>query len=168
MMEKSVSETSVENGNGIEQVRDLLFGTQVRQIEDRIQRQEQMVAQRLEAISSELKNATKALEGMINGRLSDIIAAQSETNGALEASIASLKEEMENRSRSSIEQLNRAERSLSEMIADSNGKLVEALSQQSEQSSRALSELESRLRKELAAKSALTKLFGDLSTAING
>ena len=88
-----------ETTGSMDQVRDLLFGAQVRQIDERIARQEAAVTARLEALQRELKESIKALENSINSRFTSELSRQNETNNSIENKISSTRSELDNRAK---------------------------------------------------------------------
>jgi hypothetical protein len=150
----------------MDQVRDLLFGAQVRQIEDRLQRQEEMVKRYLESLQKELKDTIATLEANINSRFKDTINRQNETNEALDSSIVNLKGDLESKSRILSETIGRTEGSLMTLIADSNDRLVAALSDRHAAALNAIKNLETNLRCDLVDKSVLSLLLGEMAIKI--
>ena len=162
-----MSDTPNDTEASMEQVRDLLFGAQVRQIEDRLRRQEEMVIKRLDDLQNELRESLASIEQKLSARIKDETHKQGDKNASVDSKINTLKNELEEKSRLLNDSLNRAEGSLGGLIADSNDQLITALSEKYQVQNNALEALDRQLRNDLVAKQTLSLFLGQLAAKVS-
>ncbi|GHS84913.1 hypothetical protein FACS1894103_6080 [Campylobacterota bacterium] len=150
----------------MDQVRDLLFGAQVRQIEDRLKRQEEMVVKRLDTLQEELRESLANIEQKLSARIKDEAHKQGDKNASVDSKINTLKNDIEEKAKSLNDSLSRAEGSLSGLIADSNDQLIAALSEKHQTQTYALDTLNKQLRNDLVSKQALSLFIGELAVKV--
>ncbi|MDR1910864.1 MAG: hypothetical protein LBQ52_00765 [Helicobacteraceae bacterium] len=158
----------MSDGGGMEQVRDLLFGAQVKQIEDRIERQEELLAARIESLANETRARCDLFEAALKENAQAEATKRGETNDRIEERIARLRAELDSSAKALNAALLKAESGLNALIADSNERLFGAISDRHSEALRTIEDLSAALKAELVSKESLSKLFGDLAQNVGG
>ncbi|MDR2904617.1 MAG: hypothetical protein LBU73_01500 [Helicobacteraceae bacterium] len=140
----------------MDQVRELLFGSQMRQVADRLQRKDDEVRSRLEEITSDHRAAVEKLERA----LYDADAATSEK-------ITQLYADLENRAKHLSESISKTESNLSVSMADIADKLLAAIADRHQEATNLTRQVESDLRRDLASKESLANALRELADKIS-
>jgi DNA anti-recombination protein RmuC len=152
----------------MEQVRSLLFGAQVKEIEDRIIRQEKELLSRIETLTNETRASLDRCENALKERVGEERSKRNEANEQIESKLAKIRNELDASAKAAKESLSRAEGSLSSLIAESNDRLLGAIDDRYENAMKALGNLADTLRQELVAKQTLSTLVGELANGVIG
>ena len=157
----------------IEQIRDILFGVQMRDYEERFTRlEERMVAQLTDlkdettkrfglmedCIKKEVESLSDQLKTEQNNRAKSIKELSSElkdTNTSFEKKISQLEEDLDKKSRDFRQQ-----------ILDQSKNLLDEIHQKHEETSTAIAQAAQDLRSDKVSRSVLSQLFVDMSTRL--
>ncbi|MDR0664924.1 MAG: hypothetical protein LBF86_05320 [Helicobacteraceae bacterium] len=142
--------------SGMEQVRNLLFGAQVQQIEERIKKLEDFFVSRIDALKSEIVESLQRQERLFHSKIQEESSRRSEDKNFIESKEERLSEEL----KSSLEALSE---SFSTAQSEMSARLLCALNDRHNDALRALNDLAVLLRRELVAKTALAKAFAELA-----
>lgn len=154
--------------SGMEQVRDLLFGAQVKQIEDRIKRQDEALNERINKFSSEVGASFARLETLFQDRLKEETSQRSEGRNLVENKIERLKEEIASSLNALSGSLSKTESQLNELINANSDRFNGALRDQRDETLKAIGDLAAALRKELVSKASLAEIFVKLAGDATG
>ncbi|MDR2152180.1 MAG: hypothetical protein LBO72_05120 [Helicobacteraceae bacterium] len=149
--------------SGMEQVRHLLFGAQVKQIEERIKNLEDLFASSLDALKSEVLASLARQERSLLNKIEEESARRSEGENVVESKTERVSEEIKSSVAALSESLSKAQSGLNALIVESVDRLSNALSDRHNDALNAINDLAVSLRKELASKAALAKLFAELA-----
>jgi len=171
---KSTNQESMEAGN-VDQIRDIIFGAQMRDYEKRFIRLEERLLSESDSLRGETNSRLDALESYIKqevSSLSDMIAVE---RGEREDDTRHLSNELSNQSQEHEKKLNQLQQSSNQAQADLRDALLE-------QSKSLLSEIQSvrntlsasldksteELRDDKADRRALADMFSEIAMRLNG
>ena len=149
--------------SGMEQVRNLLFGAQVQQIEERIKKLEDFFVSRIDALKSEIVESLQRQERLFHSKIQEESSRRSEDKNFIESKEERLSEELKSSLEALSESCSTAQSEMNARLAESNERLLCALNDRHNDALKALSDLAVLLRRELGAKTALAKAFAKLA-----
>jgi hypothetical protein len=169
------AELTAEGAGSVDQIRDILFGPQIREIERKLARLEERLAkeaadlrgdfkQRLEALENFARDEVEVVSQSIEGERKDRVAAINE----LTAELKRLANETEKRLAKLDEQAKRAHKDLRQAILDQNKRLGDEIQTKHESLSQTLDRDVSELRNDKADREGLAALFTELALRIKG
>lgn len=161
-------------GANLEQVRDILFGSQMREYDLRLQRMEERILKELAELNQDTRKSVEALElytkkeldslvARLKGEQSERLAADKETDKELKQRAA----EHEKKLAKLEEQLAVAERSLRQHVLDQAKSLREEMGGNQTELSRALEREASDLRATKADRAAIGELLMEMALRLN-
>jgi hypothetical protein len=165
----------VETAGNLDKVRDILFGSQLREVEKKLQRLEDKLQKDLSELREEVRRRGETQEHKLKlelDALSDRL--RSEREGRDDAVLGvhnALKDHAaatQKRHAQIDEQISRAQRDLRQQLADHSGALSDEIRRRSEELLSLLSKSVGELREEKTDKRQLVALFGELALRLNG
>jgi DNA repair exonuclease SbcCD ATPase subunit len=124
---KSDSPAGESSSSSMEQVRDLLFGAQLKDLETRIQRQEARFTREINDVKDALKKRLDSLENFMKSEASSLLARlkeeQQERDGAIKAEQRERQEALKGEQRERSESFKNEQRERNEAVAALNGEL---------------------------------------------
>lgn len=154
------------DANSMEQVRELLFGAQLKEIEAHLQKQEDKIMLRMEEMRGEMQSAIKNLEGELAARLSAEAKERGQGKNELEAQLAALKNELEKRSAALSEALDKSESALKQLVSDENSRISATMEAGYESALTSLADNTARIREDMVDRSTISALLGELAEKI--
>ena len=154
------------DANSMDQVRELLFGAQVKEIEDRLQQQEKHIMSQLSALRDEMREAVKSMESTLTIRLESETRERGEEKQDHAGQLAKLRADLENRSAALYDALNKAESSLQKLITDENVRITATVEERYKFALDSLSENTSQIREDMVDRSTISTLLGELAQKI--
>ncbi|WP_438038346.1 hypothetical protein [Sorangium sp. So ce128] len=137
--------------NSLEQVRDILFGTQFRELARRLSHTDAQVVAQAEELRSEARRRLDALEAHVRGEIEALSASIEAQRAAADGALSSAARE----SREALELIAQRVQRLEELVARTQRELRQQLLDQSksflDETRRTRSELSAMLERELAA-----------------
>lgn len=154
------------DANSMDQVRELLFGAQVKEIEERLQKQEAYIMKQLADLRDEMRAAMQSMESTVNIRLQSESKERGEDKSDYQKQLASLKTELENRSAALYSALNKSEGSLHELISNENVRITATVEERYKFALDSLSENTLQIRKDMVDRNTISALLGELAQKI--
>lgn len=154
------------DANSMDQVRELLFGAQVKEIEAHLRKQEEHIMAQLEALRAEVRASLQGLESRISERLASETRERGEAQAKSTDSLGKLKDELENRSTALYAALNKSESGLQELITNENVRITATVEEHYKSTLDSLSENTTQIREDMVDRNAVAALLGELAKQI--
>lgn len=154
------------DANSMDQVRELLFGAQLKEIEGRLQKQEDHIMQQLDALRVELRNAVSELEAGLSARLEQESRARGQSKSESDTQLANIKAELEKRAGALAEALSKSENALKKLISDENDRITASVEDQYKSALAELSNNTAQIREDMVDRSTISTLLGELAGKI--
>lgn len=151
------------DANSMDQVRELLFGAQIKEIETHLRSQEERITGQIEALREEVRASLQKLEADISGRLANEARERGQARESCAKSIDKLKEELESRSASLYAALNKSESGLQGLITSENARITATVEERYKFALDSLSESTARIREDMVDKNIMAALLNGLA-----
>lgn len=151
------------DANSMDQVRELLFGAQIKEIETHLRSQEDRITGQIEALREEVRASLQKLETNISGRLADEAREREQVRESCAKSLDKLKEEVESRAASLYAALNKSESALQALITSENARITAAVEERYKFALDSLSENTARIREDMVDKNIMAALLNGLA-----
>lgn len=151
------------DANSMEQVRELLFGAQLKEIEERLHRQEEQIARELAALRDEVRSGLQGLEGALSGRLEAEARQRGADKNESGKELARLQADLEKRAAALAASLDKSESSLKALISSENVRITSAVEARYKSALASLSESTAQIREDMVDRSAISALLMDLA-----
>ena len=160
---------------GVDRIREILFGAQMREQQQQVGRLEQRIAQELAEIRDEFRRRLDALENHVKeeiGALAERLAAERgercERDDALARDIAEVAGSFSRRLHQLEEQMAKSNREMRQQLHDEAASLTAETRRRSEESRSLLETQYSRLRNDMIARAALGDLLAEVALRLKG
>ena len=174
VLKDSGKSPSVEEGASIEQIRDILFGAQIRDFEKRFARVEQRLIKEVTSLKDESRKRFDSLESYIGKEvesLSDRLKAEqdkrTESVKELSGQLKDTNKLLEKRAGKLDDQLGKSSRELRQQILEQYKSLSDDIRQKHEETSVMLEQLAQELRAEKVDFATLSELFAEIAVRLN-
>lgn len=154
------------DANSMDQVRELLFGAQVKEIEEHLRKQEAKIMEQLEALRAEVRANLQSLEAQVSTRIEAEARQRGQEQKNCVMSLEKLKEELENRSASFYAALNKSESGIQELISNENLRITATVEERYKFALDTLSEKTTQIREDMVDRNAVAALLGQLASQI--
>lgn len=154
------------DGNSMEQVRELLFGAQVKAIEEHLQKQEAHIMGELAALRDELRKAMLELEATLSARLEAEGRERGQVKLNSEQQLARLGQELEKRSAELNALLDKSESSLKALISSENMRITGTVEEQYKSTLSSLSQSTAQIREDMVDRNSIAALLMELAGKI--
>lgn len=170
---KRTAETEIAaqmpDGSGsVDQIRDILFGPQIREMEKSIARLEDRLAKEAADLRGDFKQRLEALESFAKEEIEDERKARGSSIEDLNRELASLSKDADKRLTKLDEQARTARKDLRKLILDQSKKLGDEIQTKHDSLSSTLDDEVTDLRTAKADREALAALFTELALRIKG
>ena len=170
----------------MDQVRDLLFGSQIKEMDTRLVRQEERFTRALEDSRSAMKNRIESLENFMKSEVAAILARikeeqaertdefkaeQRERNQALAQltkELGTTSETFERKLAKITATLDTTERELRTLLLSESGSLAEKMEQRYQESLNVLQSTASQIRYDMVHRATLASMLTELALKLNG
>lgn len=159
---------SPHDANSMEQVRELLFGSQLKEMETRLQKQEEHIMLELGSLRDELRGSIKKIEDGLSKRLEDEARKRGQDKDDSAEQIAALKAEMESRAAKLADALAKSESALRALVSGENLRIAETVEEQYKSALNSLSENTGQIRRDMVDKGTISALLNELAGKIAG
>ena len=174
VLKDSGKSPSVEEGASIEQIRDILFGAQIRDFEKRFARVEERLIREVTSLGDESRKRFDSLESYIGKEvesLSDRLKAEqdkrTESVKELSGQLKDTNKLLEKRAGKLDDQLGKSSRELRQQILEQYKSLSDDIRQKHEETSVMLEQLAQELRAEKVDFATLSELFAEIAVRLN-
>lgn len=174
VLKDSGKSPSVEEGASIEQIRDILFGAQIRDFEKRFARVEERLIREVTSLGDESRKRFDSLESYIGKEvesLSDRLKAEqdkrTESVKELSGQLKDTNKLLEKRAGKLDDQLGKSSRELRQQILEQYKNLSDDIRQKHEETSVMLEQLAQELRAEKVDFATLSELFAEIAVRLN-
>jgi uncharacterized protein YoxC len=165
-----VVKTDTTGGANLDKVRDILFGTELREVERRFARLEERlvketndlkddVKKRLDALDSYMRNESESLAGRIKAESDERL----ESNGSLSRELKDSAKSFERRISSVDELLSKSQRELRQQMLDQHQRLSDDIRQKVDEVLAALARETGELRSDKADRATLASLLTEMA-----
>ena len=165
------TETVTEMPEGVEsvdQIRDILFGPQIRELEKSIVRLEERLAKEAADLRSDFKQRLETLESFAKDEIEDERKERGSAIDSLTRELASLAKDADKRLTKLDEQTRTARKELRKLILDQSKKLSDEIQAKHDSLSSRVDNEVAELRADKADREALAALFTELAMRIKG
>ena len=170
----------------MDQVRDLLFGAQIKEMDTRLQRQEERFARALDDAKGAMKNRIESLENFMKSEVASILARikeeQTERNQAfkdevrerneniahLTKELGTLAETLERKSAKLSSTLDTMDRELRQLLLRETGSLAEKIEEKYQDGQAVLQRTATQIRADMVHRASLASMFTELAVKLNG
>ena len=170
----------------MEQVRDLLFGAQMKDVDTRFQRQEERFEQKITDVREALKTRLDSLENFMKSEVSSLLhrlkEEQSERDSALKneqreraealahltKELAMAVESFERKNSKVADTLDATERELRQLIMAENAALSGTITEKYQDALNVLSRTAAQIRDDMVYRSALAGMFTETALRLSG
>jgi len=167
-------DTELPGGGNIDNIREILFGAQMRQYEKRFQRIEELMARDSRDLRDEVERRLVALETFVKQEYEAVgerIVAEHEERGTavrdLGKEVAAGARELDKRSTRLEEKLGKGLKDLREKLLEQSKSLTTEMRERNDVLSTALTAMVDELRAEKADRAALASLFTEMAMRLN-
>ncbi len=174
VLKDSGKSPSVDEGASIEQIRDILFGAQIRDFEKRFARVEERLIREVTSLGDESRKRFDSLESYIGKEvesLSDRLKAEqdkrTESVKELSGQLKDTNKLLEKRAGKLDDQLGKSSRELRQQILEQYKSLSDDIRQKHEETSVMLEQLAQELRAEKVDFATLSELFAEIAVRLN-
>jgi DNA repair exonuclease SbcCD ATPase subunit len=174
VLKDSGKSQGVDEGASIEQIRDILFGAQIRDFEKRFARVEQRLIKEITSLKDESRKRFDSLESYIGKEvesLSDRLKAEqdkrTESVKELSGQLKDTNKLLEKRAGKLDDQLGKSSRELRQQILEQYKNLSDEIQQKHEETSVMLEQLAQELRAEKVDLATLSELFAEIALRLN-
>jgi hypothetical protein len=175
-----------ETPAAMDQVRDILFGAQLKEMDTRMQRQEERFARSIEDAKGALKNKIESLENFMKSEVASILARikeeedertalqkteqreRQEAVTQLAKDLASAQEALERKLAKHAATLDAAERELRQLMQKENGSLADKIQEKYEHGLQVLRNTAEEIRADMVYRSALASMFTETAVKLSG
>ncbi len=171
----AVAQESAQGGESVDRIRDILFGSQMREYERRVGELEKRLSADSERLRQELEQRIDKLEGFFRQeveRLVDKLKSERkeriQTLADLQSKSVSLEERISERLESLEEQGSQDRLAIRNELLDQSKQLSEAIHSRTEELRASLDEETRRLQKDKTGRDELSRLMGELSLRLSG
>jgi hypothetical protein len=169
------SEENRRGSEGVDRIREILFGSQMREQQQQFARVEQRIVQETAGLREEFRRRFEALEKHIKSefesvaeRLSVERVERCERADAIAREVAELAGSLSRRLHQLDEQMARSHRELRQQLLDETANLGVETQRRAEESRSMLENQESKLRADLIDRAALSDLLAEVSLRLKG
>jgi hypothetical protein len=174
VLKDSGKSPSVDEGASIEQIRDILFGAQIRDFEKRFARVEQRLIKEVTSLGDESIKRFDSLESYIGKEvesLSDRLKAEqdkrTESVKEISGQLKDTNKLLEKRAGKLDDQLEKSSRELRQQILEQYKNLSAEIQQKHKETSVMLEQLAQELRAEKVDLATLSELFAEIAARLN-
>ena len=164
------NDETVDRPGNVDKIRDILFGTQMRDYDKKFARLEERLLKESADLREELKRRFASLESFMKSEVEVLNDAQKSERNARDEALKSLGEKLsetakawDRRAAQSEEQSGKAQRDLRQLILDESKRLAEEIAQKNSNVAAELGRESQELRGMMTDKHALSDLFAELS-----
>jgi len=157
-----------ESSQSVDQIRDILFGPQIRELEKSIVRLEERLAKEAADLRSTFKQRLEVLESFVKEEIDDERKARGSALDKLSRELASLAKDADKRLTKLDEQARTARKDLRKLILDQSKKLGDEIQAKHDSLSSTVDSQVAELRADKADREALAALFTELALRIKG
>jgi DNA anti-recombination protein RmuC len=186
MIKQRDSSTQVQDTTPMEQVRELLFGTQMKEVDAHFQRQEERFEQKIADAREALKTRLDSLENFMKSEVASLLhrlkEEKSEQDSALKdeqreraEAVAHLTKELvaavetfERKADKMANALDAAERELRQLMMTENAALADKIEQKYQNALGVLSKTAEQIRDDTVGRSSLSGLFTEVALKLSG
>jgi hypothetical protein len=161
---------AIEESGKVDRIRDILFGSQMRDYDGRFQRLEEHLAQEAAGIRTDVQQRLEALERFMKGELESITnranAEQSERSGAIERlgrDLGETAKNLESRIKGLDEQTAGETRGLRQQLLDQAKALSEEIRQKHEEMKTGLDREAEQIRGAMTGREALAEMLSEVA-----
>ena len=180
------SQYTPETPAAMDQVRDILFGAQLKEMETRLQRQEERFARSVEDAKGALKNRIDSLENFMKSEVASILARIKEEQGErsdllkteqrerqeavtqLAKDLSSAQDALERKLAKAASTLDATERELRQLMLTECGSLAEKIQERYQHSLKVLSNTAEQIRADMVYRSSLASMFTETAVKLSG
>lgn len=166
---------AVGGGENLDKVRDILFGSQMRDTDKRFARIEERVAKELADLRDESRKRLDALETFIKREVQSLLDRIKKEEGQRIDGVKSLGQELKEavkaadaKSAEIEDHVTQVQRELREEVLDQSKSLRDEIYQSQQGGTQALDRATAELRSEKADRSALAELFTQMAVRLSG
>ncbi len=178
--------SSETNPAAMDQVRDLLFGSQIKEMDTRLLRQEERFTRALEDTKSAVKNRIESLENFMKSEVASILARikqeqterdnelkneqreRGEAIAKLTKELASTADNFERKLAKVTATLDATERELRELLLSESRSLAEKIEEKYQESLNVLQNTASQIRSDMVHRATLASMFTEVALKLNG
>jgi len=157
-----------EGTQNVDQIRDILFGPQIRELEKSIARLEERLAKETSDLRSTFKQRLDALESFAKEEIEDEREARGSALDKLGRELASLTKDTDKRLTKLDEQARAARKELRKLVLEQSKKLGDEIQSTHDSLAEAVNTQVAELRADKADREALAALFTEVALRIKG
>jgi ElaB/YqjD/DUF883 family membrane-anchored ribosome-binding protein len=161
---------AIEESGKVDRIRDILFGSQMRDYDGRFQRLEEHLAQEAAEIRADVQKRLETLEGFMKGEVQAITnranAEQSERSNAIEKlgrDLAETAQNLDSRIKSLGEQTGKEIHALREQLLDQSKALSEEIREKHDQMKAGLDREADQIRGAMTGREALAEMLSEVA-----
>jgi ElaB/YqjD/DUF883 family membrane-anchored ribosome-binding protein len=161
---------AIEESGKVDRIRDILFGSQMRDYDGRFQRLEEHLAQEAAEIRADVQKRLETLEGFMKGEVQAITnranAEQSERSNAIEKlgrDLAETAQNLDSRIKSLGEQTGKEIHALREQLLDQSKALSEEIREKHDQMKAGLDREAEQIRGAMTGREALAEMLSEVA-----
>jgi ElaB/YqjD/DUF883 family membrane-anchored ribosome-binding protein len=161
---------AIEESGKVDRIRDILFGSQMRDYDGRFQRLEEHLAQEAAEIRADVQKRLETLEGFMKGEVQAITnranAEQSERGNAIEKlgrDLAETAQNLDSRIKSLGEQTGKEIHALREQLLDQSKALSEEIREKHDQMKAGLDREAEQIRGAMTGREALAEMLSEVA-----
>jgi hypothetical protein len=160
----------IEEAGKVDRIRDILFGSQMRDYDGRFQRLEERLAQEATEIRADMQKRLEALESFMKGEVGSITnranAEQSERSSAIEKlgrDLADAAKNLDLRIKSLDEQTSKETHALRQQLLDQSKALSEEIREKHDQMKAGLDHETEQIRAAMTGREALAEMLSEVA-----